>query len=123
MVLSAGVETHGLNPRAVKVMAEDGIDISQHTSNHVDEYAHLTSLRIITVCDHAAEVCPVLPGVSAVEHHSFPDPAKAQGSEDDIMMAFREVRNLIRTYCADFTSRICENGDLSKRSIKKGLAN
>jgi arsenate reductase len=75
-VLSAGVETHGLNPKAVQVMAEDGVDISHHTSNLVDEYASLPIDYVITVCDSASERCPVWIGQTHRTHHNFIDPPK-----------------------------------------------
>ncbi|GAA4026778.1 arsenate reductase ArsC [Hymenobacter glaciei] len=101
-VYSAGVEVHGLNPRAVRVMAEDGVDISAHTSNHVDEYAAVPFDFIITVCDHANEVCPVFPTTATKLHHNFPDPAKATGSEEEIMAQFRSVREQVKAYAHDF---------------------
>ena len=101
-VYSAGVEVHGLNPRAVRVMAEDGVDISHHTSNHVDEYAHVPFDYVLTVCDHANEVCPVFPSTAKKLHHNFPDPAKATGSEEEIMEQFRGVRDQVKTYAHDF---------------------
>jgi arsenate reductase len=101
-VYSAGVETHGLNPRAMRVMAEDGIDISHHTSNHVAEYAAVPFAYVLTVCDHAQEVCPVFPSSARKLHHNFPDPAKATGSEADIMQQFRAVRNEVRAYARAF---------------------
>jgi arsenate reductase len=101
-VYSAGVETHGLNPRAVQVMAEDGVNISHHTSNHVDEYAAVPFDYVLTVCDHANEVCPVFPSSAQRLHHNFPDPAKAMGSEAEIMEQFRSVRDQIKTYAHDF---------------------
>lgn len=101
-VYSAGVEVHGLNPRAVRVMAEDGLDISQHTSNHVEEYAQILFDYVLTVCDHAQEVCPVFPSSAQKMHHSFPDPAKATGSEAEIIAEFRRVRDQIKAYAQDF---------------------
>ena len=101
-VYSAGVEVHGLNPRAVRVMAEDGVDISHHTSNHVDEYAAVPFDYVITVCDHASEVCPVFPSTAKKLHHNFPDPAKATGSEAEIMAKFRSVRDQVKAYAQDF---------------------
>jgi len=101
-VYSAGVETHGLNPRAVRVMAEDGVDIAHHTSNHVDEYAHVPFDYVLTVCDHANEVCPVFPASAQKLHHNFPDPAKATGSEAEIMQQFRAVREQVKAYAHDF---------------------
>jgi arsenate reductase len=103
-VYSAGVEVHGLNPRAVRVMAEDGVDISQHTSNHVAEYAAVPFDYVLTVCDHAQEVCPVFPAAARKLHHSFPDPAKATGSEDEIMQQFRHVRDHVKQYAQDFAA-------------------
>jgi arsenate reductase len=61
IVYSAGIETHGLNPRAVRVRAEDGVDIAHHTSNHVDECAHVPFSYVLTVCEHANEVYPIFP--------------------------------------------------------------
>lgn len=103
-VYSAGIETHGVNPRAIAVMAEDGIDLSGHTSNHVDEYADIEFDFVITVCDNAKENCPFFPSKAQKFHHNFPDPAKATGTESDIIDAFREVRGQIKTYCRDFVA-------------------
>lgn len=79
-VYSADVEVHGLNLRAVRAMAEDGLDISTYTSNQVDEYAAIPFDYVITVCDHANEVCPVLPSTAKKLPHNFPDPTKATGT-------------------------------------------
>jgi len=99
-VYSAGIEAHGLNMRAVRVMNEAGIDISGHTSNHVDEYRDIDFSYIITVCDHAQEMCPVFPGSSVHLHQNFPDPARATGTDDEILDAFRSVRDDIMAYSA-----------------------
>lgn len=104
-VYSAGVETHGVNPRAIRIMAEDGIDISSHTSNNVLEYTGIDFDIILTVCDNAKERCPYFPGDAVRFHFNFPDPAKATGSEEDIMQVFREVRDMIRSYCADLVEQ------------------
>ncbi|AIZ63527.1 protein tyrosine phosphatase [Hymenobacter sp. DG25B] len=101
-VYSAGVETHGLNPRAVQVMHEDGIDISHHTSHHVEKYTHIPFDYVITVCDHAREVCPVFPASAKQLHHNFPDPAKATGTEEEILQQFRAVRNQVKAYAQAF---------------------
>jgi arsenate reductase len=101
-VYSAGVETHGVNPRAVAVMKEDGIDISNHTSNNIEEYRSIDFNFVITVCDNAKERCPFFPSNAKKFHYNFPDPAKAKGSEEEIMQQFREVRNLIKNYCRQF---------------------
>lgn len=99
-VYSAGVETHGVNPRAIATMKEDGIDISAHTSNHVDEYLDIPFDLIFTVCDHASERCPIFPSAAKRIHHNFTDPAKATGSEEEIMSEFRSVREEIKSYCS-----------------------
>jgi arsenate reductase len=99
-VYSAGVETHGVNPRAIATMKEDGIDISAHTSNHVDEYLAIPFDLIFTVCDHASERCPIFPSTAKRIHHNFPDPAKATGSEEEILAEFRRVRDEIKSYCS-----------------------
>ncbi len=98
-VYSAGVETHGVNPRAIATMKEDGIDISGHTSNNVLEYTGIDFDYIITVCDNAKERCPVFPSKAQKFHYNFPDPAKATGTEEEITAAFREVRGQIKDYC------------------------
>ena len=101
-IYSAGVETHGVNPRAVEVMKQDDIDISGHTSNNVDEYRGIDFDYIITVCDHARERCPYLPGHAVRFHFDFPDPAKASGTDEEIMTQFRSVRDMIKTYAEVF---------------------
>jgi len=104
-VYSAGIEAHGLNPHAVSSMARDGVDISSQKSTLVDEYAAMVFDVVLTVCDNARENCPILPskaGAPAVRlHHSFPDPAKAQGTPEDIQKAFDAVRDQIRDYCRE----------------------
>lgn len=101
-VYSAGVETHGVNPKAIAIMAEDGIDISNHTSNNVDEYGDIDFDFVITVCDNAKERCPYFPTNAKQFHHNFPDPAKATGAEEEIRNAFRAVREQIKTYSENF---------------------
>ncbi len=98
-IYSAGVETHGVNPRAIETMLADGIDISAHTSNHVDEYLEINFDLILTVCDHASERCPIFPSSAKRLHHNFPDPAKATGSEQEIQEAFAAVREEIKSFC------------------------
>lgn len=101
-VYSAGVQPHGVNSLAVATMAEDGIDISAHTSNHVDEYRDIDFDYVITVCDHARETCPFFPGGAERFHHNFPDPSHAVGTEAEIAAAFRDVRQQIKAYCREF---------------------
>jgi len=105
-VYSAGIETHGLNPMAVKTMEEIGIDISGHTSNHLDEYADIDFDYLITVCDHAKESCPYFPTKAQKFHQNFPDPAKAMGTEEEVKNEFRKVRELIKVYALDFLKKI-----------------
>ena len=101
-VYSAGVETHGVNPKAIATMKEDGIDISNHTSNNFDEYLDIPFDFVITVCDNAKERCPFFPTNAKKLHYNFPDPAKAEGSEEEIMHQFRLVRDEIKEYCRRF---------------------
>ncbi len=103
-IYSAGIETHGVNPKAISTMAEEGIDLSNHTSNLVDEYKDIDFDFILTVCDHAAENCPVIPSKNAITiHHNFTDPSKLKGTEDEVKVAFRSTREEIKLYCKDFT--------------------
>jgi len=101
-VYSAGIETHGVNTRAIQVMANDGVDIAAHTSNNVDEYLHIPFDYVITVCDNAKENCPYFPTTAERFHCNFPDPAKANGNEDEIILEFSRVRDLIKVYCEGF---------------------
>ncbi|UNY98899.1 arsenate reductase ArsC [Zhouia spongiae] len=101
-IYSAGVEIHGLNPFAVGIMAEDAIDISKHTSNHVDEYANIDFDYVITVCDHASESCPLFTRKTQKIHHNFTDPSKASGTAKELIEAFRSTRNEIKSFCKRF---------------------
>jgi arsenate reductase len=101
-VYSAGVETHGVNPKAIETMAEDGIDISDHTSNNITEYQGIDFDFVITVCDNARERCPFFPSQAQKFHHNFPDPAIATGSEEEVKMEFRRVREMVKSYCREF---------------------
>ena len=98
---SAGIETHGLNPRAVQVMAEAGVDISGHTSTNVNEVMHLPFDYVITVCGHAHETCPMFPGKARVIHAGFDDPpalARDVETEQEALDIYRRVRDEIRHY-------------------------
>ena len=103
-IFSAGVETHGVNPKAIATMKEDGIDISHHTSNNIDEYRNIDFDFVITVCDNAKERCPFFPTKAQKFHYNFPDPAKATGSDDEISEEFRKVRQQIKEYCEKFVA-------------------
>lgn len=95
---SAGVETHGLNPFAVEVMADIGIDISGHTSNLVDEYLDESFDVVLTVCDHAAETCPMFPGNVQRIHRNIVDPSKdpVTGERNTNLDDYRKTREEIR---------------------------
>jgi arsenate reductase (thioredoxin) len=98
---SAGIETHGLNPNAVKVMAEAGVDISEHHSKHVDELKDVEFDYVVTVCDNAHESCPLFLGKTKVVHVGFQDPprmAKAAKTEEEKLDCYRRVRDEIRKF-------------------------
>ena len=101
-VYSAGLETHGVNPKAIVVMNEDNIDISHYTSNNIDEYFDVSFDYVITVCDNAKEHCPFFPTQAKKFHHNFPDPAKAVGTDAEVLQKFRKVREQIKAYCKQF---------------------
>ncbi len=101
-VYSAGVKTQPVNTLAIQTMLEDGIDISGHSSNHIEEYRNIIFDYVITVCDNAKEHCPYFPSTAIKLHHNFPDPAKAIGTAAEKMEQFRQVRNLIKEYCRNF---------------------
>ncbi|OJF92190.1 arsenate reductase (thioredoxin) [Alkalibacterium sp. 20] len=95
-VRSAGIEAHGLNPRAIKVMAEDGIDITKQNSDMIEnEYFNQADL-IITLCGDARDKCPTIPSGVIHEHWDLEDPAKATGTEEEILSVFRETRETIK---------------------------
>ncbi len=98
---SAGIETHGLDPNAVRVMAEAGVDISGHRSKHVDELKGIEFDYVVTVCDHAAEHCPLFPGEAKVVHFGFDDPprlAQSAKTEQEALNCYRRVRDEIRAF-------------------------
>ncbi len=96
---SAGTEPAGLDPRAVAVMAEVGVDLAGQYSKSVEEALREGEFDyVVTVCDHAAESCPLLPGQARVLHHGFEDPAHGHGNEAEVLALFRRVRDEIRRY-------------------------
>lgn len=101
-VYSAGVETHGVNQKAITIMQEDGVDISHHASNNIDEYRDIDFDFVITVCDNAKERCPFFPTKAKKFHQNFPDPSKVTGTEEEINTQFRIVREQIKHYCEQF---------------------
>jgi arsenate reductase (thioredoxin) len=114
---SAGVEPHGMNARAVKAMAEAGVDISGHRSKHVDELKNVRFDYVVTVCDHAHETCPLFPGKTKVVHVGFDDPprlAKDAKSEEEAMSHYRRVRDEIKAFVETLPE--------SLESTQKGIA-
>ncbi|MBL1279972.1 MAG: arsenate reductase ArsC [Fluviicola sp.] len=103
-IYSAGIETHGVNPKAIATMQKDGVDISENTSNNVDEFANVDFDYIITVCDNAKERCPYFPSNAVLFHKNFPDPAKATGNEEEVNAEFDRVRDMVKLYCKEFVS-------------------
>ncbi|MGI2294246.1 arsenate reductase (thioredoxin) [Paenibacillus sp. GXUN7292] len=102
-VQSAGLEAHGLNPRAIQVMNEVGVDISSHTSNIINPDILNRADYVITLCGHADEHCPVITNPDVVKWHwGFDDPAKAAGSEEKIIKEFRDVRDAIKSRIENF---------------------
>lgn len=109
---SAGIETHGLNPIAVKVMAEVGVDISHHRSKHIDEFKDMDFDYAITVCGHANEHCPVFPGKTTVIHVGFDDPpklAEQAATEEDALNCYRRVRDEIRAFVETLPDSLTES--------------
>lgn len=96
--LSAGTEPGGVNPYAIAAMKEIGIDITTHTSQHIDEFAGQAIEYVVTVCDHAKETCPYFPATRRNFHYSFPDPSAVKGTDEEKLAAFRAVRNSIKTW-------------------------
>lgn len=98
---SAGIETHGLNPDAVFVMAEAGVDIADHKSKNVSELANVPFDYVVTVCGHAHETCPIFPGNARIIHHGFDDPpalAREAKTKAEALDAYRRVRDEIRSF-------------------------
>ncbi|MFD0616914.1 arsenate reductase (thioredoxin) [Paenibacillus sp. GCM10027629] len=104
-VKSAGLEAHGLNPRAVQVMEEAGVDIRQHVSDVIDSEILNNADYVVTLCGHADEHCPVISNPNVVKWHwGFDDPAKATGTEEEIMAQFRNVRDAIKARIEAFVA-------------------
>ena len=108
---SAGIETHGLNPDAVKVMAEAGVDISAQRSQLIDEFKDVPLDYVITVCGHADENCPIFPGRTTVVHHGFDDPpklARDAATEEEALAHYRRVRDEIRIFVASLPGSLVQ---------------
>ncbi len=110
---SAGTDPHGLNPLAVKAMAEAGVDISTQTSKHMDDLKNISFDLAVTVCDRANETCPIFPGADRTIHHSFDDPprlAESAHTEEEALMHYRRVRDEIRDFVEKMEIRRKETG-------------
>jgi arsenate reductase len=107
--LSAGIEAHGKNPRAITVMQEAGVDISNQESTVLTNEMLAAADLLITVCGHADEHCPLLPPNVRKEHWPLEDPAKAKGTEEEIMVQFRNTRDEIRLHVKELLRRLEHN--------------
>lgn len=103
---SAGLEPEGVNPNAIKTMSEIGIDISNQTSKTIDELPIVDFDYVITVCNSAKERCPVIPGNHKSIHHWFTDPAKVEGTQEEIAAVFASVRDEIDAYAKEFVAEL-----------------
>ena len=104
-VYSAGTHPEPVNSVAIKVMQSLCVDISQHQSNLIDEYLNLDFDYVITVCDTAKELCPTFPSAGKVIHKSFPDPAKAKGTDEEVLAVYTKVRDMLNSFCKEFLQR------------------
>ena len=106
---SAGIRPIGVNPKTIEVMAEAGVDISDHTSKYIDDLAGIEFDYVVTVCDNAREHCPLFQGRAKLIHKAFEDPYFAGGSEEEIMAVFRKVRDQIRDYVEELPEILTNN--------------
>ena len=105
-IFSAGIEAHGVNPKAIEILKEDEIDISRHSSNLIAEYEKIVFDYVLTVCDNAKEKCPYFPATVKVIHRNFSDPSKTIGTPEDINNHFRIVRQQIKNYSKELIENI-----------------
>ena len=105
-VYSAGIRAEGINKKAIEIMAKDGIDISNHTSNTLEEYKNTEISHVITVCNHANESCPVYLKKVNLIHQNFTDPSKVIGNEFEIQDAFEKCREEIKSFTFSFLNKI-----------------
>ena len=105
-VYSAGIEKHGLNPKAVEIMAEIGIDISHHESNTIEELEGREYDYVVTVCDNAKENCPYFPAVREFIHQGFTDPSKFEGNDEEVNESYHVCREAIGLFCLDLSKRL-----------------
>jgi arsenate reductase len=105
-VYSAGIRAEGINKKAIEIMAKDGIDISNHTSNTLEEYKNTEISHVITVCNHANESCPVYLKKVNLTHQNFTDPSKVIGNEFEIQDAFEKCTEEIKSFTFSFLNKI-----------------
>jgi arsenate reductase len=105
-VYSAGIRAEGINKKAIEIMAKDGIDISNHTSNTLEEYKNTEISHVITVCDHANESCPVYLKKVNLTHQNFSDPSKFIGNEFEIQNAFEKCREEIKSFTFSYLKKV-----------------
>ena len=104
-IYSAGVRAEGVNKKAIKIMSKDNIDISDHSSNTIDEYLKKDITHVITVCDHAHESCPIFLKKTHFTHHNFKDPSKVNGTELEIEEAFLKCRDEIKKFSEQYLKK------------------
>jgi len=112
---SAGVMPAGVSSRAITVMGEAGVDISSQTSKHVKDYMAIDFDYVITLCDYASEKCPVFGGKTMVIHKPFEDPTMALGSSEQVMAAFRKVRDRIREFVETLPESLADDAEATKK--------
>ena len=105
-VYSAGIRAEGINKKAIEIMAKDGIDISKHTSNTIEEYKNTEISHVITVCDHANESCPVYLKKVNLTHQNFSDPSKFIGNEFEIQNVFEKCREEIKSFSFSYLKKV-----------------
>ena len=105
-VYSAGIRAEGINKKAIEIMSQDGIDISNHTSNTLEEYTNTEISHVITVCDHANESCPVYLKKVNLTHKNFTDPSKVIGNQFEIQNAFEKCREEIKSFTLSFLNKV-----------------
>lgn len=108
VVSSAGTEPKGVHPIAIRVMNEVGVDISNHTSDHVDRYLEDDFELVLTVCDSAKESCPAFPGAARTIHRAFEDPDYPEMSEEELTAVFRSIRDEIECYARALLEEVLE---------------
>lgn len=101
-IFSAGLEANGVHPKVIEVLKEDQIDVSDHTSNKIEEYLNIGITHVLTVCNHANEHCPIFTEKVTATHNNFSDPTKIEGTAETINIAFKNTREEIKAYCKKF---------------------